>query len=152
MAVKNQTGAQRGWPQRKFSGLQGQPGVPLIVIAIYSVVCLAIYGATDNHYLFMLLGSVASMVGAFLHVLSSFIYGVTGRKSWLAAFMVAAGLVPWLFGSYIVVYEGFWGFKELSSGFSVWVVAKSLAAVLLGFVVVIRMYEITEEDRRFSAW
>jgi len=151
MKQRKQTNGQLAWPQATFSRLQSKMAVPLLVILLYSVICLILYGNTD-HYLFILMGSVISIVGAFLFVLSSYIYGATGRKSFVAVLMVLAGAVPWLFGSYIVFYQGFWGFMSLRSGFSMLIIIKSIAAIVLGFIVVNTMDKITEEDKKFGNW
>jgi hypothetical protein len=152
MAAKNQSRAQRAWPQATFSKLQGELGVPLIIVAIYSIVCLIIYGNTGNQYLFMLVGSILSMAGIFAFVMASFSYGALGKKSFVAMLMTFAGFIPYLFGVYLTFYQGFWGFKELSTGFSIWLVVKSLGAIVLGFWIVNKTYQITEEEKKFTLW
>jgi len=152
MGVKNQRRAQKAWPQAKFSKLQGELGTPLIFVAIYSIVCLFIYGLNGNHYAFMLLGSILAMTGMFAFVLASFLYGGTSKKSYIAMLLTLAGFAPYLFGIYITFYQGFWGFQELSAGFSIWVVVKAIGAILIGFWIVKKTYQITEEEKKFDLW
>ena len=77
-------------------------------------------------------------------------FGATGKKSIFAVIMTFAGFAPYIFGCYLVFYQGFWGLKELSTGFSVWLVVKAIASLFIGHRVVAQTYEITELDGRFA--
>lgn len=147
---KQKTHAQEVWPQSVFTELEGKLATTLLGVLVYSVVCAFIFGIQENHYLFMIVASVLSAMGAFIYVLSSYRYGATGKKSYIAVLMVWAGFIPYLFGCYLVAYQGFWGFKELSAGFSVWLLIKAIGAILLGYRVVNQTYHITEVDRKFA--
>ena len=145
--AQKRTPAQEAWPQRQFVDNVTQLVLPLLVVIIYSIVQLIIHGAHNNQYLFMLIGSLLSIIGAFAYIFASYVYGATGKKSLLAMLCALAGFIPYLFGCYLVFYQGFWGFKELSTGFSVWLIIKAVVSILLGYRVVSSMYKITELDK-----
>jgi hypothetical protein len=148
---KKLTPAQESWPQRQFVDTVTQLTLPALAVLIYSVVQLIIHGSQHNHYILMLIGSILSVLGAFVYIFASFAYGATGKKSILAMLCAFAGFIPYLFGCYLVFYQGFWGFKELSTDFSIWIVIKAVAAIFLGFRIVSSTYKITEIDKSVRA-
>lgn len=142
-----QAAAQAAWPQRQFVDKITQLTLPALAVLVYSVIELIVQGGQHNHYLFMIVGSFMSVLGAFAYVFASATYGTTGKKSFLAMLCAFAGFLPYLFGCYLVFYQGFWGFRELSVGFSVWLIIKAIAAIILGFIIVNSTYQITELDK-----
>lgn len=147
------TKAQKQWNQGgRFIELLGELAVPIASVAIYSLVCLFIYGVRGNHYLLMLIWSILSVAGALSFVLATYYYGATGSRSVVAMLMAWAGFIPYGFGLYVTCYQGLWGFSELRTGFSIWLVAKSIGAIIVGYWIVKKMYAVTAANDRFCLW
>jgi uncharacterized membrane protein YozB (DUF420 family) len=144
---KAPTPAQEAWPQKQFVSMLTQLAIPLLAVLLYACMQLILVGEQNNHYVFMVVGSILSFVGAFIYVIASYTHGATGKRSIFGMLSAFAGFIPYLFGCYLVFYQGFWGFTELSSGFSVWVVIKGMVAILLGYKIVNAIYQITELDK-----
>jgi len=67
------------------------------------------------------------------------------KKLLTAPSMTLAYALVFIFACYITFYQGFWGFSELSNGFSIWVIIKSIAALYLGWKLAKTTSEISEE-------
>ncbi len=147
MAKKQPTSAQEAWPQRQFVDKATQAVLPLLAVIVYSMAQLVRVGFQGNQYAFMLLVGILSIVCIFVYILASYTHGATGKKSIIGMLSAFAGFIPWLFGLYLVIYQGFWGFKELSAGFTIWIVIKALVAIFLGYRIINAMYQITEIDK-----
>lgn len=144
---KTQTPSQQAWPQRQFVDKITQLTLPALAVLLYSIIQLIRVSGGNNHYLFMIIGSFVAVVGAFIYVMASYTHSATGKRSILGMFSAFAGFLPYLFGCYLVFYQGFWGFQELSTGFSIWLIIKAVVAIVLGFRIVNSMYQITEIDK-----
>jgi hypothetical protein len=92
----------------------------------------------------MVVGSVLSVVGLLAYIFASYTHGATGKKSYLGMLMALSGFMPFLFGCYLIAYQGFWGYKELSHGFSVWLIIKAVVAILLGYKIVYELDKLTQ--------
>jgi hypothetical protein len=97
----------------------------------------------------MVIGSVVSIAISLIFVVSILKYSANGRKDFTAIFIKDTSYVltaiVWLFGCYLVFYQGFWGLKELSHGLVIWEIAKAVISVILGFVVVSQIFGLTED-------
>jgi len=120
---------------------------PVIIIFIYSVVQLVLHivwlGGSVSHYLFMIVGSIISFVGISMYTRTFF--HSKKKKLLTAPSMTLAYALVFIFACYITFYQGFWGFSELSNGFSIWVIIKSIAALYLGWKLAKTTSEISEE-------
>lgn len=135
--------------QYQFSTLGGKVLTGLIPILIYSIVQLLRYGNRSD-YLLLLIGSLLSAGAVMGYIINELTNGIKGKKSFLAMFLAFAGLIPWAFGSYVVFVSGFWSLKDLADGFSIFVIVKTLAAILFGYMVVSNFYKITEIGKAIS--
>ena len=90
-------------------------------------------------------GAFASGAALFLYVL--FAPKITARRerTWWAVPTAVAGMIPYLFGCFLLFYEGFWRLKLLfTDGFSFLVIFKAAVFVIAGFAVVNSTYLVSE--------
>lgn len=144
------TQAQEMWPQAMFSRLMGKMSISSFVVFVFALVQIIRVGIFANDYLLLLLGSLLSVVTMLGYTIAGYIYGATGRKSYLATLLAFGGFVPWLFGSYLVFYRGFWMLTDLLNGFDIILIAKSIIFIFLGYFIVSNFYKITELDKKFA--
>lgn len=144
------TPAQEVWPQREFSQKGGKLITVLLPVFVYSLVPLIRLGSNGNQYVLMIIGSLLSVLGVISFTATSYLYSATNRKSFIAVFFTFIGFMPYIFGCYLTFYQGFWGFSELRYGFSFWVLFKAIASILIGYIIVSKLYELTELDRKFA--
>ena len=63
---------------------------------------------------------------------------------------VFAGGLPYLFGSYLVFYMGFWSLRGLFSDFSLMTILEAVVFIVLGYNIVSGIYRVTEFVRAVS--
>ena len=143
------TTAQIMWPQRVFVLLMTKTFVPLSLVFIFAVVQTIRIGSVASDNRLLLIGSVLAIVSVFGYTMAGYIYGASGRKSFIAMLLAAGGFIPWAFGSYLVLYRGFWSLLELGNGFDFIVVSKSLFFIFVGYFIVSNFYKIIEADKSF---
>ncbi len=135
--------------QKEFSTLAGKAIIPLIPIFIYSIIQLIRVGNRAD-YLLLLIGCILSAAAIMGYIINELTNGVRKKKSFLAMFLAFGGLIPWVFGSYVVFVNGFWSLKELTNGFSSIIILKALFFVFLGYAVVSNFHKITEIGKHIS--
>ena len=123
---------------------------PLLAVLIYSIFGLKIHSSENNHYDFMLVGSLGSLIIMIISGISIKTYKLTVMRILLKNIGKLLLIFPFLFGCYITFYQGFWGFSELSNGFSLIVIIKSVIATFLGFRIVSEVYEFNESSEKFE--
>lgn len=135
--------------QREFITLAGRAAIALIIIFIYSIIQLIRIG-NQADYLLLLIGCILSAAAIMGYIINELTNGIKKKKSFLAMFLALGGLIPWIFGSYVVFINGFWSLKELANGFSSIIILKALIFVFLGYVVVSNLHKITEIGKNIS--
>ena len=113
----------------------------LAAVFVFAAISLLRHGLVGD-YLFLLVGSIFSAAAIVAYAFSAF--APKGRKSWLLAGIAFSGFIPYLFGSYLVFYRGFWRLKDLFATFSMLTIFKAACFVLIGYMVVSGIYKITE--------
>jgi hypothetical protein len=129
--------------QREFVTLAGTATTALIPVSIYAIVQLIRVG-NEADYLFLLAGSILSVVAILGFIGNELTNGVRNNKSFLAMILALGGFIPWAFGTYLVLISGFWSLSELLEGFSSFVILKAIVFVSLGYILVSNFYKITE--------
>ncbi len=135
--------------QREFVTLAGKSVTALFPVFVYSIVQLIRLGNEDN-YLFLLIGCLLSTAAIIGYIINELTNVLKNKKSFLTMFLALGGLIPWVFGSYLVFVSGFWSLKDLVDGFSSVVILKVIIFVFLGYVVVSNFYKITEIVKHIS--
>lgn len=133
-----------------LSALAVRGSIPLVLISLYSILQLFRYGPDNHDYLVLLVGSVISGAAIIGYVISILVYGLEGKRSYVAMFLTFFGFIPWIFGSYLVLYKGFWSLKDLIDDFSFIVLLKSAFYIVFGYIVVSKFYQITEFGRKID--
>ncbi len=123
---------------------------PLLAVFIYSVFGLITYSSENNHYGYMLVGSAGSLIIMIISVMSMTMLKLTVIRLLLKNIGRLLLIFPFLFGCYITFYQGFWGFSELSNGFSLVVIIKSVTATFLGFKIVSEVNELNDSSEKFE--
>jgi hypothetical protein len=124
--------------------------VALLVLAVAAGVKMFRHGA-QGHYMLLLVGALFTIVSLWAY--PAYIASERGqvrRAWWRALFITVAGLIPYLFGCYLVFYEGFWRMRGLLDGFSASLLVVSLLFVVGGWQVVNSIYKATEFGRAVS--
>ena len=111
--------------------IAGRMLFPVIVIVVYSAFQLIRLGSSNNHYVVMLVGALISFfcISVYTRTISH-----PRAKQLLSSvsMLLSCGFV-FIFACYITLYQGLWGFMELRTGFSLWLVVKALVAIYLGY-------------------
>ena len=122
----------------------------LIGLVIAAVVQAARHGLT-THYIVLMAGSVLSGVGMLGYALMELAAATGAGRRWLWAFLALGGFIPYLFGCYLVFYEGFWRLRRVFQGFSPWVILLALCFIVGGYLVVSAIYRISEVGNRIKS-
>ena len=120
--------------------------IVLIVVAIISVIQIFRLGVSER-YILLIAGSLLSMVVLFALSMRIVLDRGVPRRSLIAFITVIGGFVPYLFGCYLVFYEGFWRLRLLQDEFSVTIVTIALLYIVGGYAVVSAVYKISEFGR-----
>lgn len=120
---------------------------PLLIVFIYALVQLIwnplVFNESSSHYIFMIVGSVISFFCVTMYTRT--IFHPRSNELLKAPPMTIAYVVIFLFACYITFYQGFWGFAELTNGFSVWVILKSILAIIAGRNIAIAASHISDQ-------
>jgi len=73
--------------------------------------------------------------------------GPTGIGPMLLA---AGGSIPYVFGCYLVFYEGLWGFVRLINSFTFSSLLASAFYLVTGYAIVVAIYRVSEFGRAFD--
>ncbi len=130
----------------------------LIFKAIFVTACILIYSTVQifrvglsNKYLILIFVSILSIVEMIAYIFVEFMMATGNRqKSWTKALILFGGFIPYLFGCYLVFYEGLYRLRLLASGFSFRILIISCMYVIAGFVIVKSIYNITEFGKRLD--
>lgn len=120
---------------------------PLLTIIVYSLIQLIRFGASNNHYVFMIVGGIVSVVCIKMYTrIHTKKYSQHKKEELLSkSSMTVAYVIVFIFACYILLYQGFWGLTDLRYGFSIWVIVKSIAAIYLGREIAKSTAGISEE-------
>lgn len=120
-----------------------KPAIALLVLFLATFV-QTIRRGVSTRYILLLLGAV--MAGVCLGAFALLIIIDSGRKRRSIAALISAlgGFVPYLFGIYLVFYEGLWRLRTIFSEFSLITVLYSVLFVAGGFVLVEGIYRLSD--------
>jgi membrane-bound ClpP family serine protease len=147
--MTNQESFTTSQVQAFLSRLATYPILLCGLIAVGSTV-QGIRGGMTTNLVILLFGAILSAAGIFIFILAILLYGIPKKRSIAATLSALIGFAPWMFGSYLVFYKGFWSLNYLFSDFHLWGLAQSLMFIFVGFVIVQRFYRITEVERSIS--
>lgn len=131
----------------KLSSLAVKANLPLLMLAVYWLVQMIRTGISGNNYLLLLLGAVVSMAAIFGFIILLLVYKLENKKSYAASILALGGIIPWLFGSYLVLIEGFWSLRALLDNFSFLIVFRAIIYILVGYSLVYYFWKITEAEK-----
>ena len=115
----------------------------LFLLLIYSIYKIINAGIVDNDYIILLTGSTLSIISLFsFGILLMFESGKVERG--IIPMIVSSSLfLPFSFGVYLFFYRGLWSLFCLYEGFSILIILKSTAYVLLGYYIDNGVYKLT---------
>lgn len=142
--IPAQAEAPRVVTAQELAGLVGRPQTRMSNIAML----LFVVGAVQGFRWGWAEGAVPLMVGSVASVFASIVYGrqlvMGGSNAFANMFAALAGLVPYVFGCYLVFYRGFWGSRVLFHEFSAARLLASLAFIYLGFRLLVWGAQLTQ--------
>jgi hypothetical protein len=122
--------------------------VSILVAMIYGIVEFIRLGWSQDYYLYTyapVLGGVAASVGLFTY----FFLISLDRKRSFKTLLILLGLLPYLYGLYIMGVLGLYTIYEGVIGkFSFWAMVGGVIWVFLGFHLIYRFYLLTEIVRK----
>lgn len=122
----------------------------LIGIIILFGVQVFRFGASTRYYI-LIFGAILSLAALVIYSISfTKNAGKKSEGSLLHSLIVFGGFIPYIYGSYLVFYEGFWRLHLLTNGFSYTVIFYSFIFVIIGYSVVSSIYQLSEFDRAVS--
>jgi hypothetical protein len=123
----------------------------MLILTVATIVQMFRRGAI-SHYWMLLGGSIAAGLFMFGFGLLVITDAGTKRRGVTPAVLAFGGIVPYVFGCFLVFYEGFWRLIKLFGAFSLWGLVVSILFIIGGFVVVNGMYRLssfaTQVDER----
>lgn len=131
-----------GLEERRLRQLEGQAMLPASLL-FYGLWRLSV-GDWSVDAMVLTVGSVATVVGVFLYSLTFDKDSESWSNLWI---FTLSGLLPWAFGTYLVLYKGLWGLRALLDGFSLSTVMACLLYIVLGYASVKAMDELTDRKR-----
>ena len=123
--------------------------------AVMACVVLFLAGAVQalrhgsiSAYFVIIAGSVLAVVALLAYPMQ--ILSDAGKKRrGLAPMLVAfGGFIPYLFGCYLVFYEGFWRLRHLRDDFSIATIVLAAVFIVLGYSIVLAIYRLSELGRQ----
>ena len=117
------------------------PGAMFLVVLLVWTVIRMFWKEVDDRRTWILVSSIASLLLFFA------VPPIMTARALPRAINAVAGLllfIPFVFGCYLVVYEGFWRLRFLENGFSSGLIVGVIIYVVGGFGVVRTTYNISE--------
>jgi hypothetical protein len=96
---------------------------------------------------YLMLGSAAFLSAITIVGYGFLIFVKPGTKSWWLVLVNYSLLIPYLLGCYLVFVRGFWRLSELTTGFSIIVLLKAGAFVIVGYFLVSGLSKLTDAVR-----
>lgn len=122
----------------------------LIGLSVYIIIQIIRYSPSNRYYL-LLSGAILSLIAIAGYAISlAKNADKKTERSLNQSLIIFGGFIPYIYGSYLVFYEGFWRLRHLADGLSFSVIFYSLVFVLIGYSVVSAIYQISEFDRAVS--
>ena len=118
----------------------------LPLLFLFGIYLLLNEGFSIRFFLFTL-GSVLSFFGLRTYSLAM---QHERQRSWALLLFVRLGWFPYLFGCYVTFYEGLWRLRLLLNGFSIGTLLASVVFVVLGYMVVLGIYRVSELGQRLD--
>lgn len=121
--------------------------IALFIVLVLAIVQIIRHGANFNKYV-LLAGSILSGIAILTYALH--VVWDAGRKQRgiIPMIITFGGFLPYIFGCYLVFYEGFWRMRNLFNHFSLMVIFTSLFFVFIGYNVVYGIYRVSEFGRK----
>ncbi len=89
-------------------------------------------------------GFLLSIIGYFFYSIATSRYHRDKRKTWGRGLLTFTGLLPYLYGCFLVFYKGFYGFKYLFDGVTIWEAIVPVLWIIIGYRIVNYTYLITK--------
>jgi len=119
----------------------------LVVLVIWIVIKM-IWKEVDDKRTLLVIGSLVSLM---LFIIVPFVMKAKTIHSVVKAVAALLLFVPFVFGCYLIFYEGLWRLRLLESGFSFGLVFATIVYTVGGFAVVKATYNISEFGRSISS-
>ena len=141
--------APRTLSAQEFALLTARPETRILSISIVTILIGIVQGLGTSWPI----SSLAVIGGGVLAILGVLLFGRTlsdTSRSIQGALSALAGFVPYVYGLYLLVYEGLWGVRALFQHFSVLGLTTCLAFVYFGYRIVHWTWRLSEiaEGRR----
>ena len=124
------------------------PGAMFLVVLVIWIVIRMIWKEVDDRRTLLVIGSLVSLM---LFIIVPFVMKAKTIHSVVKAVAALLLFVPFVFGCYLVFYEGLWRLRLLESGFSFGLVFATIVYTVGGFAVVKATYNISEFGRSISS-
>jgi hypothetical protein len=129
--------------QRSLTGFVSRFLICMVPVLLVGAIQGFRFGFHSADYLFLVSGSVLSVVATFFYALVGILkaYGRT-RQFWMFP-AVWAGFIPYLFVVYLAFVRGLWGFVGLFSHFTLSSLIAAVIFTLIGLVAIQSLHMIT---------
>ena len=124
------------------------PGAMFLVVLVIWTVIRMIWKEVDDRRTLVVIGSLVSLMLFFIVPIVMKVKTIHSVVKAVAALLL---FVPYVFGCYLVFYEGLWRLRLLESGFSFGLVFATIVYTVGGFGVVKATYNISEFGRSISS-
>ena len=124
------------------------PGAMFLVVLVIWIVIRMIWKEVDDRRTLLVIGSLVCLM---LFVIVPFVMKAKTIHAVVKAVAALLLFVPFVFGCYLVFYEGLWRLRLLESGFSFGLVFATIVYTVGGFAVVKATYNISEFGRSISS-
>lgn len=142
-ALSQAVAAPRVITAMDLAALVGRPQARVTNFAVVFFITGVVQGfrsGWENGALPLMAGSVASIFGI---VAYGRLLMLGEERSFANMFSALSGLLPYLFGCYLVFYRGFWSCRVLFQDFSLYRLLASLAFIYFGYRVVFWCHQLS---------
>lgn len=123
-----------------------RPMLVLVLVAAGGLVQLFRH-SPEERYLLLFLGGSLSVVATYRVSKAIFRCAALDRPNQSDRLAMLFGFAPYLFGSYLTLYEGLWRLTEIRDGFTLATPVMALAFAVMGYCVVSGVHRATEIAR-----
>jgi len=135
-----------------FADLSIKGYVASILVAILGVILIFQDGISTRTTL-LLSGALISPFALFGYISLMILKAYAGERgpTGIGPMLLAAGgSIPYVFGCYLVFYEGLWGFVRLINSFTFSSLLASAFYLVTGYAIVVAIYRVSEFGRAFD--
>jgi len=127
--------------------LFGEMSLPFFAILAFAIVQAIRFGLPGFDYLWLILGSIASIAAGALYSLDIRMSAEGSKGGTWRHFVGPLGMLTYIFILYLFFYRGLWSLASLMNGFSYRPILRTIVFAGLSFHALKKFHQLTEMER-----